>query len=135
MSDDITFCGNECDNTKCRRHRSNIQEPQYPHSVAYLEGTEYCEKKPIDLNEVKAIAELAEQERPQGDLISRSALKEAFKEAYAGITFSLIECNDLINNAPTVEPNCEGCTTWSKSTELLKKRLSYLSKTGAENEN
>ena len=37
------------------------------------------------------------------DLISRSALKEAFTEAYAGITFSLIECNDIIDNAPTVE--------------------------------
>ena len=37
------------------------------------------------------------------DLISRSALKKAFKEAYAGITFSLIECNDIIDDALTVE--------------------------------
>lgn len=44
-----------------------------------------------------------QKERPQGDLISREALKKEFKEAYAGITFSLIECNDLIDNAPTVE--------------------------------
>ena len=44
MTDDLTFCGNYCTNTKCRRHRSNIKEPQYPHSFAYLEGTEYCEK-------------------------------------------------------------------------------------------
>ena len=38
-------------------------------------------------------------------LINANALKEAFKEAYAGITFSLIECNDLINNATTVNPS------------------------------
>lgn len=45
MSDDITFCANECKNKKCRRHRSNIREPQYLHSFAYFEGTQYCEKK------------------------------------------------------------------------------------------
>ena len=38
-------------------------------------------------------------------LIDADALKEAFKEAYAGITYSLIECNDLIDNAPTVLVN------------------------------
>ena len=38
-------------------------------------------------------------------LINANALKEAFKEAYAGITFSLLECNDLINDAPTVNPS------------------------------
>ena len=37
-------------------------------------------------------------------LIDANALKEEFKKAYAGITFSLIECNDLIDSAPTVEP-------------------------------
>ena len=46
---------------------------------------------------------LIDENDMNNDLISRSALKEAFKEAYAGITFSLIECNDLIDNAPTVD--------------------------------
>ena len=64
-----------------------------------------------DFNELAKLARagkintfcMTDEERPQGDLISRSALKEAFKEAYADITFSLIECNDIIDNAPTVE--------------------------------
>lgn len=45
--------------------------------------------------------------------------EETWDELYDSIIWE-------IDNAPTVEPNCEGCTTWSKSTELLKKRLSYL---------
>lgn len=42
MSDDITFCGSDCDNKKCFRHPSNIREPRIPHSFAYLKDTEYC---------------------------------------------------------------------------------------------
>jgi hypothetical protein len=38
----------------------------------------------VDLNEVKAIAEEAEQERPHGDLISRSALKKEVENLVAG---------------------------------------------------
>ena len=48
------------------------------------------------------------------DKISREALKEAFNEAYAGITFSLIECNDLIDNAPPA-------SNWNPITEGLPK--------------
>ena len=69
------------------------------------------------------------------DLISREALKKVI-ETYRPILITsdylqgknnMIDyCIAEIDNAPTVEPNCEGCTTWSKSTELLKKRLSYL---------
>ena len=42
MSDDITFCGSDCNNKKCFRHPSNIQEPRIPHSFAYLRDTEDC---------------------------------------------------------------------------------------------
>lgn len=42
MSDDITFCMSKCNKKKCFRHPSNIREPQYPHSVAYLKGSAYC---------------------------------------------------------------------------------------------
>ena len=42
MSDDMTFCGNDCNNKKCFRHPSNIQEPRIPHSFAYLKGTADC---------------------------------------------------------------------------------------------
>jgi len=127
MTDDITFCGNDCDNKKCLRHRSNIKEPQYPHSVALLEGTEYCEKKStlIDLNEVKAIAEEAEQGRPQGDLISRSALLERVDEerqyllarGQTGAEHILVHnFRDLIDNAPAVDviSNDEGYEMYGK---------------------
>ena len=42
MSDDITFCGSDCDNKKCFRHPSNIREQKIPHSFAYMKGTEDC---------------------------------------------------------------------------------------------
>lgn len=42
LSDDITFCGNNCVDTKCRRHPTNIQDLSIPHSFAYLLGTEDC---------------------------------------------------------------------------------------------
>lgn len=50
MSDDITFCGSDCDNKKCFRHPSNIREPRIPHSFAYLKYTEDCSfKKEVPL--------------------------------------------------------------------------------------
>ena len=67
------------------------------------------------------------------DLISREALRKAFHERIWCFTkSSWDEANALIDNAPTVEPNCEGCNTWVKSTELLKKRLSYLARPKGE---
>lgn len=41
-SDDITFCSSECIKAECFRHRSNIQQPQYPHSFADFKGTPDC---------------------------------------------------------------------------------------------
>lgn len=46
MSDDITFCGSECDNKKCFRHPTNIAEPRIPHSFANYKGTDIC---PIEM--------------------------------------------------------------------------------------
>ena len=43
--DDITFCMSKCDNTKCRRHPSNIKIKNIPHSFALLEGSDLCEKE------------------------------------------------------------------------------------------
>ena len=45
MSDDITFCGSECNNKKCFRHPANIAEPRIPHSFADIKETEYCPMK------------------------------------------------------------------------------------------
>ena len=50
MTDDITFCGSDCNNKKCFRHPSNIREPRIPHSFAYLKDTDDCplnEKVPV----------------------------------------------------------------------------------------
>lgn len=89
MTDDITFCGSDCDNTNCRRHRSNIQEPQYPHSVALLEGTEYCEKKPTS----KSVR-----------LIDANALKyKNLAEVNGRLTYVLTA--EEIDNAPKVKIN------------------------------
>lgn len=33
-TDDICFCGSDCINTKCRRHKSNILRPDIPHSFS-----------------------------------------------------------------------------------------------------
>ena len=95
MIDDMTFCGNRCDNTKCCRHRSNIKEPQYPNSIAYLEGTKYCEKKPTP-------------EPKSARLIDAEALKKAIEQG-EGFSWDSHGKDDLcvrkkyIDNAPTVE--------------------------------
>ena len=34
MSEDITFCMTDCDNTMCYRHPSHIGHPEVPHSYA-----------------------------------------------------------------------------------------------------
>lgn len=43
-SDDITFCGSECDCKSCFRHPSNIHYPWMPHSFADLK-TQYIVRK------------------------------------------------------------------------------------------
>ena len=60
MSDDITICASECNNKKCFRHSSNIQEPRYPHSFAMFKDTDTCPmyKKTMTLDE--AISHLQE---------------------------------------------------------------------------
>ena len=70
------------------------------------------------------------------DLISREALRKDIEHLYSVYAdskdwFYTVVLNH-IDNAPTVEPNCEGCNTWVKSTELLKKRLSYLARPKGE---
>ena len=73
----------------------------------------------------------------EGDLISRSELIKTVEKG-EGISWERHGKDDMcvrkkyIDNAPSVKPNCEGCTTWSKSTELLKKRLSYLERPQGE---
>ena len=95
MTDDITFCGNDCDNTKCCRYRSNIKEPQYPHSVAYLAGTEDCEKKPTPKTK-------------SARLVDADALKKAIEQG-EGFSWDSHGKDDLcvrkkyIDNAPTVD--------------------------------
>ena len=83
MSQDITFCGSDCDNKKCFRHPSNIKEPRIPHSFAYLKDTDDC---PMKKQEVRCI--------------DANALKEEFSKykPYA------VDFLSLIDNAPTVEP-------------------------------
>ena len=44
-SEDITFCGSECNRKSCSRHPSNIRNYNIDHSFAYLQGSEYCEKE------------------------------------------------------------------------------------------
>ena len=76
------------------------------------------------------------------DLISRDVLKKdgaRIKDTGYDTNneplFDFVELTTLfkiIDNAPTVEPNCEGCATWVMSTELLKKRLSYLERPQGE---
>ena len=48
MCDDITFCGSECDNTECFRHRANMLT-KGPHSIADFRNTEVC-----PMNSIKA---------------------------------------------------------------------------------
>lgn len=42
MTDDITFCLDECDRKDCFRHPSQMQEPWLPHSMAHLKNSGYC---------------------------------------------------------------------------------------------
>lgn len=42
MSDDMTFCGSECDRTDCPRHPSNIRHYWLDHSFSDFRGTDYC---------------------------------------------------------------------------------------------
>ena len=37
MSQDITFCKNKCDNTRCMRNPANIADKTIPHSFAYFD--------------------------------------------------------------------------------------------------
>lgn len=50
-SEDITFCGSDCNNKKCFRHPSNIKEPRIPHSFAYLKDTEDCPMKETNFDD------------------------------------------------------------------------------------
>lgn len=43
MSEDITYCMNECNDMKCFRNKKHIKLP-IPHSFTFLEGTEDCHK-------------------------------------------------------------------------------------------
>lgn len=42
MSDDITFCINECANKTCFRNPANIKDRAIPHSFSSLKDTEDC---------------------------------------------------------------------------------------------
>ena len=71
----------------------------------------------------------AYEERPQGELISRDALKEEFnliasKSATGELSSIPIKhIKQIIDNATPVDISKE---VWNKSNELLNKRLSYL---------
>lgn len=45
MSDDITFCADNCKNKKCFRNPVNIKDRTIPHSYSYLKDTDYCPYK------------------------------------------------------------------------------------------
>lgn len=63
----------------CEIHNGALTDlcvPLYQINNAPTVEGEILTEEPVDLNEVKAIAEEAEQERSKGDLISREALKE-----------------------------------------------------------
>lgn len=40
-TDDITFCGSDCKNTKCGRHKNNMICPFIPHS--FSDFSKVCE--------------------------------------------------------------------------------------------
>lgn len=42
MSDDITFCLDDCTNFDCFRHPKNIVDRLIPHSYSYCKETELC---------------------------------------------------------------------------------------------
>lgn len=49
-SEDITYCINEnCDYMKCFRNPKHIKLP-IPHSFAFLENTEDCPKREVDID-------------------------------------------------------------------------------------
>ena len=43
ISDDHAFCSDECENTDCWRHPSNIKNKDLPHTFAKFKNTELCE--------------------------------------------------------------------------------------------
>ena len=76
-----------------------LKAQKYPYPEYY---------KDIEVNKALDIAIKSLEERPQGDLISRSALKEEFEKVYplasnemGGVANKCIY--DIIDNAPTVE--------------------------------
>lgn len=92
MSNDITFCAEDCNNRMCFRHPSNISK--VPHTFAYLKGTEACpmrnqEQRLIDANALKEIVKNMRNANPSYqhacDVVDRADLL------------------DEINNAPTVD--------------------------------
>lgn len=89
MSDDITFCGSECNNKKCFRHPSNIAEPNIHHSFAYLKDTDMC---PMKKQEIR--------------LIDADSLKEKawITQQCNGCEIEdiAVVCVGAIDNAPTV---------------------------------
>ena len=105
MSDDITFCGSDCNNKKCFRHPSNIREPRIPHSFAYLKDTDDCpmqkqEVRLIDANALKEHKFLSPQLKVIGGRHS-GKLKEQITHAYQKGWNDCIDA--IIDNAPTVE--------------------------------
>lgn len=77
-----------------------------------------------------------EKEQPEtnGDLISRSVLKKALREAHINmeLTFGIASYGcvmNIIDNAPAVDISKE---VWNMSNELLNKRLSYLERPQSE---
>lgn len=54
MSDDHTFCLNECSCFQCWRHRLQIQDHSIPHSFAYMKGTPDCEIEIVKKRQQKA---------------------------------------------------------------------------------
>ena len=42
MHDDITWCGNECDNTECFRNQVNRRQKTGYFTMAMLKGTDLC---------------------------------------------------------------------------------------------
>ena len=70
MTDDITFCGSDCNNKKCFRHPSNIQEPRIPHSFAYLKDTDDCPYKyyrDVDIDEaIECLQAIKSSDFPNG---------------------------------------------------------------------
>ena len=93
MSNDITFCAEDCNNRMCFRHPSNISK--VPHTFAYLKGTEACpmrnqEQRLIDANALRKQVNAFYDEHFKG-LVPNELIK------YAQAV------DDFIDNAPTVD--------------------------------